>query len=79
MVSLPVNIRNSEDTLRVVYKILDQFMETACQPMIGIGIGTPGLVDTNEGVVVNAVNRDWKDLPLTHMLKERYHLPVYIL
>jgi glucokinase-like ROK family protein len=62
-----------------VYKIIDQLMETACQPMVGIGVGTPGLVDTNEGVVINAVNLDWKNLPLAHLLKERYHLPVYIL
>jgi N-acetylglucosamine repressor len=79
MVSIPVNFRNKDESLAAVYKILDQLMESACQPMIGIGVGTPGLVDTGEGVVVNAVNLDWKNLPLARLLKERYHLPVYIL
>jgi N-acetylglucosamine repressor len=79
MVSMPVNFRNRDESLTTVYKIIDQLMEAACQPMIGIGVGTPGLVDTSEGVVINAVNLDWKNLPLARLLKERYHLPIYIL
>jgi N-acetylglucosamine repressor len=79
IVSLPVNATNHEKSLEVVYKILDQLVKAAYQPMVGIGIGTPGLVDTRDGVVVSAVNLDWKDFPLAHLLRERYHLPVYIL
>ena len=45
---------------------------------MGIGIGTPGLINTNEGVVVNAVNLDWKNLSLAHPLQEKYHLPVLV-
>jgi glucokinase len=37
------------------------------------------LVDPNDGVVVNAVNLDWKNLPLAFLLRDRYHLPVYVL
>jgi glucokinase-like ROK family protein len=79
MVSMPVNVYDRDESLTVVFKIIDQLMEAAYQPMVGIGVGTPGLVDTTEGVVINAVNLDWKNLPLARMLKERYHLPVYIL
>jgi predicted NBD/HSP70 family sugar kinase len=32
-----------------------------------------------EGVVVNAVNLDWRNLPLSKLLHERYSLPVYAL
>lgn len=78
-VSLPVNLRNSEESLSVVYKIIDQLIQTDFQPMVGIGVGTPGLVDTSEGIVVTAVNLDWKNLPLAQLLKDRYHLPVQIL
>jgi predicted NBD/HSP70 family sugar kinase len=37
------------------------------------------LINTSEGLVVNAVNLNWKNLPLANLLEERYHLPVYIL
>jgi predicted NBD/HSP70 family sugar kinase len=47
--------------------------------LIGVGVGTPGLVNTREGVIVNAVNLGWRDLPLAGLLKDRYKLPVAIL
>ncbi|MDQ3930358.1 MAG: ROK family protein, partial [Chloroflexota bacterium] len=48
------------------------------KPILGIGIGTPGLEDTTNGVVLRAVNLDWRDLPLGNLLQERYGLPVYV-
>ena len=78
-ITLPVNDRNGADALTQVYEILDLLVVAAEGPLIGIGVGTPGLVNSREGVVVNAVNLDWKDLPLAQLLQERYHLPVSIL
>ncbi len=79
LVTLPVNSRNGEQALGLVYEILDRLIKAATVPLVGIGIGTPGLVNITEGVVVNAVNLDWKDLPLARLMEERYHLPVSIL
>jgi len=79
MVTIPVNDRNGEEALALVYEILDKLTGSDPKPLIGIGIGTPGLVNTAEGVVINAVNLDWKNLPLTSLLQTRYHLPVYVL
>ena len=69
---------NGEAALASVYAILDRLTRTAYKPLVGIGIGTPGLVNTTEGVVVNAVNLDWKDLSLARPLQEKYHLPVLV-
>ena len=79
MVTLPVNSNNGDEALALVYEILDRLMQAACLPLVGIGIGTPGLVNIAEGTVVNSVNLDWKDLPLARLMEERYHLPVSIL
>ncbi len=79
LVTLPVNSNNGDEALDLVYEILDQLMSASCLPLVGIGIGTPGLVNISEGLVVNAVNLDWKDLPLARLMSERYHLPVLIL
>jgi glucokinase-like ROK family protein len=64
--------------LASVHAILDRLIQTSYKPLVGIGIGTPGLINTNEGVVVNAVNLDWKDLSLAHPLQEKYKLPVLV-
>jgi len=78
-VEIPVNDTDGEQALQFVYHILDQLTQRGWQPMVGIGIGTPGLVNTQDGIVINAVNLDWQDLPLAHLLETRYNIPVSVL
>ena len=47
------------------------------QPILGIGVGTPGIVD-GDGTIRWAVNLDWSDLPLGRILTERYGLPTIV-
>ncbi|MCX8061612.1 MAG: ROK family transcriptional regulator [Anaerolineales bacterium] len=77
-VTAPVVDRFGEKPLKQIFEILDQLMKSPCRPISGIGIGAPGLINTSEGIVINAVNFDWKDFPLAKILRERYQLPVYI-
>ncbi len=79
MESVPVSERDGEQALALVYEILDRLVEKQWSPLVGIGVGTPGLVNTREGMVVNAVNLDWQNLPLAQLLRDRYHLPVHIM
>jgi glucokinase-like ROK family protein len=79
IVNLQVNSNNGTEALTLVYEILDQLIKPSGVPLVGIGIGAPGLVSITKGVVINSVNLDWKDLPLANLMEERYHLPVYIL
>lgn len=78
-VEIPVADSDGEQALGFVYQILDQLTRKGWNPLVGIGIGTPGLVNTQDGIVLNAVNLDWQDLPLGHLLETRYHLPVSVL
>jgi glucokinase-like ROK family protein len=78
MISLPVNGRGGQEALNLVIEILDRLVKTACQPVVGIGVGTPGLVNTSAGIVINAVNLDWKNLPLAQFLQERYQVPICV-
>ena len=65
--------------LQYVFQIIDQLIAMPYAPIVGIGVGTPGLVNTREGIVVNAVNLDWQDFPLARLLEDRYHIPVQLL
>jgi predicted NBD/HSP70 family sugar kinase len=76
--SLPVQAHGGEDALALVYELIDKLMSSSDRPLLGIGIGTPGLVDTTSGVVLRAVNLDWQGLPLGDLLRARYRLPVYV-
>jgi predicted NBD/HSP70 family sugar kinase len=78
-VEVPVRDGDGETAIELVYQILDQLLKEDYKPIVGIGVGTPGLIDTGAGTVVNAVNLEWQDLPLARLLEKRYHLPVRLL
>ena len=78
-VEVEVHDDNGEKALQLVYQIIDQLIRKKLKPVVGIGVGTPGLVNTREGIVVNAVNLEWQDLPLGQLLEKKYKIPVSIL
>jgi predicted NBD/HSP70 family sugar kinase len=78
-IEIPISDSDGKQALQFVYQILDRLMKKDWKPIIGIAVGTPGLVNTRDGVVVNAVNLDWQDLPLAQLLKDRYNLSVSVL
>jgi predicted NBD/HSP70 family sugar kinase len=76
--NLPIENLDGEAALELVYQLVDALFDLAESPLLGIGIGTPGLMDAQKGIVRNAVNLDWQDLSLGELLTARYELPVYI-
>jgi predicted NBD/HSP70 family sugar kinase len=78
VVELPVDGRNGDDALSIVFRLVDELIADAASPPLGIGVGTPGLVDTRTGTIRWAVNLDWQDLPLGGLLTERYGLPANV-
>lgn len=76
--SLSIPNTNGDAALDVVYELLDQLTRLAGQPLLGIGLGVPGLLDAQRGIIRQAVNLGWNDLPLSDLLEQRYDLPVYL-
>ena len=78
VVELPVDGRNGDDALALVYRLVDELLADASAAPLGIGVGTPGLVDARTGTILWAVNLDWQNLPLGGLLGERYGLPTTV-
>jgi len=76
--SVPVTPGDGQTALELVYQLMDRLIAAVSRPLLGIGVGTPGLVDAQRGVVRKAVNLDWQDLPLRDLLETRYNLPVFV-
>lgn len=70
--------RDGQAALGLVYELIEKLLTLANKPILGIGIGTPGLMDPQNGIVRTAVNLDWLDLPLADLLRQRFNLPIYI-
>jgi predicted NBD/HSP70 family sugar kinase len=75
---VPVDGRDGTAALRAVERLVDELVTNAPGLVLGIGVGTPGLVDTTTGTIRWAVNLDWQDLPLGTLLTERTGLPAYV-
>ncbi|WP_425393478.1 ROK family transcriptional regulator [Agromyces italicus] len=61
----------------LVEQLVDRLLALATIPVLGIGVGSPGVVDPL-GVVRSAPNLGWVDLPLQARLAARTELPVHV-
>jgi len=77
-ISLPVNGRTAQAALDLVYELVDQLLSHVTAPVLGMALGSPGLIDADAGLVKQSVNLDWHDLPLQQLLADRYPFPVHI-
>ncbi len=69
--------RDGDAALRVVLDLIEDVRAKAASPLLGIGVGTPGIVD-GSGTIRWAVNLDWQDLPLGSILQEHFHTPAMV-
>ena len=75
---LPIPPTNGVIAVDLVYQLIDGLISLADRPLLGVGLGVPGLLDAQEGIIHQAVNLGWHELPLRRLLQERYDLPVYL-
>lgn len=54
-----------------------ELVAAATSPVLGVGIGSPGVVDA-EGRVIEAPNRGWYDVPLAATVSTALALPVHV-
>ena len=65
--------QTADDLARLVLKIAAQ------NNIVGIGIGSPGIVDSKSGKVAYWTTFGWKDVPLSKLLQEKTGLPTKLL
>ena len=61
----------------LVFELIETLRSRADRPILGIGVGSPGIID-DAGVVRQAINLSWTDLPMVRLLTERTDLPTYV-
>lgn len=47
--------------------------------IVGIGLGCPGQIDLDEGVVIESANLGWRDFPIRAALEEAFNCPAVVL
>ena len=69
--------RTGDDAVAVLEGLCRDLIAAATQPVIGIGIGSPGVIDA-DGVVLEAPNRGWFGVPLAARLQAALGVPVHV-
>jgi N-acetylglucosamine repressor len=75
--SREVDGRDGDAALQLVFDLIGEVRDAASRPLLGIGVGTPGIVDST-GTIRWAVNLDWQDLPLGTILQEHFGTPAMV-
>lgn len=69
--------RDGDAAVALVQDLIDELLATPHQPILGIGVGAPGIVAA-DGTIRWSVNLSWTDLPLGSILARRYDLPTIV-
>ena len=64
------------DAVRLMEELIAELMDPQVK---GIGVGVPGLVNREQGVVYDVLNiPNWKEIPLKALLEKKFSVPVYV-
>jgi len=61
----------------ILESLIAQLLGRATRPVLGVGVGSPGIVDPL-GAVLSAPNLGWHDEPLRARLEQRFDVPVLV-
>ena len=73
---IPAKSKNPDDVINVVIETAEKLFD---ENIKGIGIGIPGLVDREKGIVSDVQNiPSWTEVHLREILENRFGVPVYL-
>jgi predicted NBD/HSP70 family sugar kinase len=75
--SRPVEGRRGQDAVDLLHGLVSELLGLATRPVLGIGVGTPGVVDA-AGVVLDAPNLGWHGTRLAEGLRAAFDVPVFV-
>ena len=74
---LSLNQATGEDATALVIALTESLVAAATLPILGLGVGSPGVVDL-AGVVLTAPNLGWDGVALQGILESRFGVPVVV-
>ncbi|PWN02258.1 sugar kinase [Nocardioides silvaticus] len=73
----PLEGRRGDEAVEAVRAFAADLITTSTAPLLGVGVASPGVVSP-DGVVVDAPNLGWSDVPLAKILGQELDQPVYV-
>jgi glucokinase len=77
-VKAPTPKDGNESILGAVGELTEQLLQAAPHELIGIGVGIPGFVDREKGIALTASNLNYRNMPVTQYILERFNRLSYM-
>lgn len=74
---LPIEGAQGSAAVELVHRLAADLIAMTDRPVLGIGVGSPGVVDAR-GTVIDAPNLAWTDTPLAASLAEAFGVSVFV-
>ncbi len=75
--TVPLSGSTAKDATAKVVALIRELLSIATSPILGVGVGSPGVVDL-AGTVLSAPNLGWTHEPLQDILAAEFSLPVVV-
>ena len=66
------------DLIGSLKEVINGLVAQLDAPLLCIGVGVPGKINKETGIVTNSANLGWYNVPLAQILGKTYEVPVYI-
>jgi glucokinase len=63
--------------IKVIKTSISEYKDSPVK-IAGIGLGVPGILDLNKGVILEAPNLGWKKMPVQELIEKEFSCPVVI-
>jgi predicted NBD/HSP70 family sugar kinase len=67
-----------DDVIARLADVINGLLAQLDAPLLCIGIGVPGVVNSDRGIVSHTARLGWYNVPLASILSELYSVPVYV-
>lgn len=71
-------VRSDTPLMTSVEYVIHALMAQRDAPLLCVGLGVPGIVDEEKGIVAASPALNWHNLPASDLLSSRYQVPVYV-
>jgi predicted NBD/HSP70 family sugar kinase len=69
---------DGDEAVQQVHELIEELGSGRRAALLGIGVGTPGIVDADTGTIRRAFNLAWQELPVGASLRDRYVVAVEV-
>lgn len=67
-----------DQVVTILSEVIGALIAQLDAPLLCIGVGVPGVVDTEAGIVEHSPHLGWRNLPLVEQLTAQFDCPIYV-